>query len=96
MELKQEIISAYNDYVTSKGVIPNIANVKIKWNDEDKPCDLIQEICLDDYEEDKPTNVKDEDILYYCSSVNGLLELTHEDNGSDFIIVEFISFDFNL
>lgn len=94
MTIIEEINRAYSEYITARRTAPNIAMVKVQWNDNEYPEDAVQEICIGDYDESVPSNIKDDDILFYCSNVMGLLNLTCEDNGEDFVVKEFIGFDY--
>lgn len=90
--LKKEIIDEYIVFVLNNGQKPNIATVKVHWKDDNFTDNLTQEIVLEDALDSKDA-INDDDILYYCSNINNLLELTQTYDISDFKIVSFLGFE---
>ena len=91
-QLKKEIQKEYDWYNLGHHK-PNVAYVKCLWYGDEEPEDVIQTIALDEewYDELEAENgddyvvpyIKDEDVLYYCSGIDSLLDL----------VVEFIGFE---
>lgn len=86
--LIQEIKDAYNEFVAGNGCEPKYAEVKIKWYDDSFVSDNIETIVVNGCD----VLDNDEDILFYCNSVNGLIALTNDASIADFLVVEFFGF----
>lgn len=72
---------------------PNRVIVRMHWEDEPER-QLVDTIAIVPLKMIGWTeNIPDDAlILYYISSLNGLLELTKSDNGSDFVVDEVCEF----
>lgn len=85
---KKEIRNTYDKWVEETGYEPKSALVRMYWEDE-MPEDLrVDTIALSTYDID----TEDEDVLFYASGIDGLLELTEPGNGSDFVVTEVLEF----
>jgi len=103
-QLKKEIESEFAWYTMDNGHEPNVAYVKCQWFGDDEPEDLVQTIALDKtwYDELSAENgddyvvpyIKDEEVLYYCSSIDSLTDLLVDNGVSDFKVVEFVGFEY--
>lgn len=82
----KEIEEAYSDYIKEYGKYPNVAYVKVRWRNEQD--EFTETIAVDGVDE-----LHDEEILYYCNSVSGLIDLTSEGSAEDFCVTGFICFD---
>lgn len=87
--ISKEIDEAYSDYQKEYGRVPNVAFVRIRWRNDSEQAAYIETIALDKtyFRHD------DDDIFYYCESVDELKELTSEYSRADFRVTSFISFD---
>lgn len=83
--LIEEIKKACSEYIEEHGEDPNVAYVKIRWRNEQD--EFEETIAINGVEE------LDEDIFYYCNSVNDLTGLTEEGPGEDFHVTGFYGFD---
>jgi len=88
-KLTDEFDTAYAEYVDQNMKRPEVAYVKVKWDDDGETSDSIETIVINGVD----ALANDEDILYYCNSVAGLRELTTSGSGADFIVTELIGFD---
>jgi len=87
---KKEVIQMYRDWRKANGnQKPNRVVVKMFWEDTPDTV-LVDTIGLEP--ESYWTAHDDASILWYSSSLDGLLELTKPDNGSDFIVTEVLEF----
>lgn len=84
--LIKEIEEAHSDYIKRYGKSPNVAYVTVRWRNEQD--EFNETIAVDGVDE-----LPDEEILYYCNSVSGLINLTSEDSAEDFRVTGFICFD---
>ena len=82
----KEIDEAYSDFQKEYGRVPNVAFVYVRWNGEED--EFVETIAINGVDE-----MPDEEILFYCNSVEGLKSLTSEGSAEDFTVTEFISFD---
>lgn len=82
----KEIEEAYSDYIKEYGKSPNVAYVKVRWRNEQD--EFTETVAVDGVDE-----LHDEEILYYCNSVSGLIDLTSESSAEDFCVTGFICFD---
>lgn len=87
-KLIQEIEDAYVEYIEHHGSEPNVAYVKVHWKDDHDESEYTEAIAIDGVDA-----IHDEDILFYCNSLQGLIGLTTEGPGEDFIVTQFINFD---
>ena len=91
---KQEIVKLYREWRKENGnKKPNRVIVKMHWEDEPEK-QLVSTIAIipaqfigwnDGFPDDCY-------IIYYVSSLNGLLSLTEPNNGSDFVVDEVLEF----
>lgn len=88
MSLVEEINQAHAEYIERTGKTPNVAFVKIHWKDDDDESEYTETIAIDGIDA-----IHDEDILFYCNSLQGLIGLTTEGSGEDFYVSDFINFD---
>ena len=102
-ELQKKIETEYSWYINEHYHKPNVAYVKVQWYCDDEPEDAIQTIVidLDWYDALAAYNgsdyvvpfIKDEDVLYYSSSIEGVLDLCTNNGIQDFVIKEFVGFE---
>lgn len=88
MSIVEEINQAHAEYIERTGKTPNVAYVKVRWKSDNEECDSTETIAIDGVDA-----IHDEDILFYCNSLQGLLSLTTEGPGEDFIVTTFIGFE---
>lgn len=88
MSIVEEINQVHAEYIEHHGSEPNVAFVKIHWKDDDDESEYTETIAIDGVDA-----IHDEDILFYCNSLQGLIGLTNEGPGEDFIVTQFINFD---
>ncbi len=93
----KKIVEMYRDWRKENGNRkPNRAIVRMRWEDGDNTekgyqvdtIAIVPKSRLTEGEE----NPDDIAILYYVSSLEGLLDLTRPNNGSDFIVDEVLEF----
>lgn len=88
MSLVEEINQAHAEYIERTGKTPNVAYVKVHWKDDHDESEYTEAIAIDGVDA-----IHDEDILFYCNSLQGLIGLTTEGPGEDFYVTNFINFD---
>lgn len=101
-ELQKKIETEYSWYTNEHYNEPNVVYVKVQWNGDDEPEDVVQTIVidLDWYDRIAAENgsdyvvpfIRDEDVLYYSSSIEGVLDLCTNNGIQDFVIKEFVGF----
>lgn len=94
--LVEEIRSSYNEFIKDHdGKIPNLAYVKIQWEEDPKGIDKVETIVIDGYDETDgvPSTINDEKVLYYVFDIDRLCELTDTNDMTDFKIIEFVGFE---
>ena len=89
MNIIEEIETVYNEFVEQNNKQPDIAYVKVQWDDDKEQIDYIDEIAVNGVD----ARIPDDDILFYCNSVDGLKALTKDSGIAGFKVVEFIGFD---
>ena len=102
-ELQKKIETEYYWYTNEHYNEPNVVYVKVQWNGDDEPEDVVQTIVidLDWYDRLAAENgsdyvvpfIRDEDVLYYSSSIEGVLDLCTNNGIQDFVIKEFVGFE---
>ena len=102
-ELQKKIETEYSWYTNEHYNEPNVVYVKVQWNGDDEPEDVVQTIVidLDWYDRLAAENgsdyvvpfIRDEDALYYSSSIEGVLDLCTNNGIQDFVIKEFVGFE---
>ena len=102
-ELQKKIETEYSWYTNEHYNEPNVVYVKVQWNGDDEPEDVVQTIVidLDWYDSLAAENgsdyvvpfIRDEDVLYYSSSIEGVLDLCTDNSIQDFVIKEFVGFE---
>ena len=102
-ELQKKIETEYSWYTNEHYNEPNVVYVKVQWNGDDEPEDVAQTIVmdLDWYDSLAAENgsdyvvpfIRDEDVLYYSSSIEGVLDLCTNNGIQDFVIKEFVGFE---
>lgn len=102
-ELQKKIETEYSWYTNEHYNEPNVVYVKVQWNGDDEPEDVVQTIVidLDWYDSLAAENgsdyvvpfIRDEDVLYYSSSIEGVLDLCTNNGIQDFVIKEFVGFE---
>lgn len=102
-ELQKKIETEYSWYTNEHYNEPNVVYVKVQWNGDDEPEDVVQTIVidLDWYDRLAAENgsdyvvpfIRDEDVLYYSSSIEGVLDLCTNNGIQDFVIKEFVGFE---
>ena len=102
-ELQKKIETEYSWYTNEHYNEPNVVYVKVQWNGDDEPEDVVQTIVmdLDWYDSLAAENgsdyvvpfIRDEDVLYYSSSIEGVLNLCTNNGIQDFVIKEFVGFE---
>ena len=102
-ELQKKIETEYSWYTNEHYNEPNVVYVKVQWNGDDEPEDVVQTIVidLDWYDRIAAENgsdyvvpfIRDEDVLYYSSSIEGVLDLCTDNSIQDFVIKEFVGFE---
>lgn len=88
MSIIEEITQAHSEYIERTGKNPNVAYVKVRWKSDNEEIDYTETIAIDGVDA-----IHDEDILFYCNSLQGLIGLTAEGLGEDFIVTTFIGFE---
>ena len=91
---KKDVIKMYRDWrKANRNQKPNRVIVRMKWDDEENN-DLVDTIAIVPHRWIGETERYPGDyfILYYVSSIDGLLDLMHPDNGSDFTVLEVLEF----
>jgi len=90
---KKDIIKMYRDWKKeNKDQEPNRVIVRMKWDDEDDDNTLVDTIAIDPNYDDDNLPGDDEWILFYVSSIDGLLDLMKPNNGSEFTVLEVLEF----
>ena len=91
---KKDIIQMYRDWRKANGnQKPNRVVVRMQWDDEaDEDNTLVDTIAIDSRYDDDNLPGDDCWILFYVSSLKGLLSLMKPDNGSDFTVLEVLEF----
>ena len=102
-ELQKKIETEYSWYTNEHYNEPNVVYVKVQWNGDDEPEDVVQTIVidLDWYDRLAAENgsdyvvpfIRNEDVLYYSSSIEGVLDLCTDNGIQDFVIKEFVGFE---
>lgn len=102
-ELQKKIETEYSWYTNEHYNEPNVVYVKVQWNGDDEPEDVVQTIVidLDWYDSLAAENgsdyvvpfIRDKDVLYYSSSIEGVLDLCTDNDIQDFVIKEFVGFE---
>ena len=102
-ELQKKIETEYSWYTNEHYNEPNVVYVKVQWNGDDEPEDVVQTIVidLDWYDSLAAENgsdyvvpfIRDEAVLYYSSSIEGVLDLCTNNGIQDFVIKEFVGFE---
>lgn len=102
-ELQKKIETEYSWYTNEHYNEPNVVYVKVQWNGNEEPEDVVQTIVmdLDWYDRLAAENgsdyvvpfIRDEDVLYYSSSIEGVLDLCTNNGIQDFVIKEFVGFE---
>lgn len=69
-----------------KSNLPQYARCEVRFNDDITTEENI--IALYPYDNKK----SDERIFFYCNDIDELMELTKENNGEDFMVVEILEF----
>lgn len=88
MSIIEEMTQAHSEYIREHGYNPNVAYVKVRWKSDQEESDNIETIAIDGVDARH-----DEDILFYCNSLQGLIGLTTEGPGEDFTVTTFIGFE---
>lgn len=88
MSIVEEINQAHSEYIREHGCNPNVAYVKVRWKSDQEESDYTETITIDGVDA-----IHDEDILFYCNSLQGLIGLTSEGPGEDFIVTTLIGFE---
>lgn len=86
-KLIKEIHEAYNEFVEVNGKKPNVAYVEVQWYELYEGDTFNEYIAIDGVDA-----IHDEDILFYCNSVDELDSLTWDYSVGDFIITDIIGF----
>ena len=102
-ELQKKIETEYSWYTNEHYNEPNVVYVKVQRNGDDEPEDVVQTIVIDFdwYDSLAAENgsdyvvpfIRDEDVLYYSSSIKGVLDLCTNNGIQDFVIKEFVGFE---
>lgn len=85
--LVSEIDKEFRDYILSTGKIPNVAYVEVVWED-DPNTSHSDTIAIDGVDA-----IHDEDILFYCNSIEGLKALTEWGSAADFKVISLTGFE---
>lgn len=83
-EIKRTIDTQYREFVETNDTEPHYVNCRIVWKDDRKYCDTRIMLSAD-------SGADEEDIFFYCNSLNDLLSLV-EQGKEDFIVTECYSF----
>lgn len=78
--VKRAINAQYREFTETNGIEPHYVNCRIVWKDDRKYCDTRIMLSAD-------SGSDEEDIFFYCNSLNGLLSLV-EHGKEDFIVTE--------
>lgn len=91
---KKQIIQMYRNWRKSNGnQKPNRVIVKMYWEDESPDDTRVDTIGLEPYDIGKECKRTDSAIvLFYASSLSGLLELMKPGNGSEIVVTEVLEF----
>lgn len=91
---KKQIIQMYRDWRKANGnQKPNRVIVKMYWEDESPDDTRFDIIGLEPYDIGTECKRTCKDIvLFYASSLSGLLELMKPDNGSEIVVTEVLEF----
>lgn len=84
-EIKENIIALYNDYVDQNKKEPRFATVSIRYPYEEQ-FDVVFKMSSDVIEEE------DDQIFYYCDSLNDILGCCDEPHGDDFKVINVVEF----
>lgn len=88
MSIIEEINQAHAEYIERTGKHPNVAYVKVRWKSDQEESENIEAIAIDGVDA-----IHDEDILFYCNSIQGLIGLTSDGPREDFTLTTFIGFE---
>ena len=93
-QTEENIREMYRDWRKANGnQKPNRVVVRMQWDDEaDEDNTLVDTIAIDSRYDDDNLPGDDCWILFYVSSLKGLLSLMKPDNGSDFTVLEVLEF----
>ena len=85
-ETQSEINTKFSEFVNENHKEPEIANCRIAWKDGEEGYDVKIQLSADSNPDE------DDDIFFYCDSLNGLKSLTAF-GVEDFIVTECYSFE---
>lgn len=83
-EVKRAIDTRYREFIEANKSEPHYVNCRIVWKDDRKYCDTKIMLSAD-------SGADEEDIFFYCNSLNGLFSLA-EHGKEDFIMTECYGF----
>lgn len=102
-DLVKKIEVEYSWYTNEHYNKPNVVYVRVQWRGDNKPKDDVETIVIDlaCYDELAAENgddyvvpfIRDEEVLYYASGVEDILELCENNGVQDFVIKDFIGFE---
>lgn len=78
MDIKEKFEAFAKEY----GYEPNYAEATIEWENDGNTCDVLVKL-NNEYQEDE-----DDEIFFYFTSLDELIETTNKDNGEDFFVIE--------
>ena len=83
-EVKKAIDTRYSEFITANKSEPHYVDCRIVWKDDRKYCDTRIMLSAD-------SGADEEDIFFYCNSLNGLFSLA-EHGKEDFVVTECYGF----
>ena len=93
-KVQEELVNAHKQYVMQNGVEPKYTDVTIRFNGEDRTEDVVIKL-NPSTEEEQNGEGDDNEIFFYCNGIDGLLDLCENDNGEDFVVVDFFGYFYN-
>ena len=93
-KLQQQIKSKYNEYVTENGEEPLFTDVTIRFDGQDFIEDVTIKL-VPSTEQEQNGEGDDNEIFFYCNGIDGLLDLCENNNGEDFVVVDFFGYFYN-
>jgi len=81
-----QMASAYYSHLDHTGNYPEYAKCLIQYKDND-------DTVIEKFKLDNGTTDEDDDVFYFCSSIEDLKGLADPDGSEDFFITEFLGFE---
>ena len=89
-KVQQQLVNAREQYVAENGVEPKYADVVVRFDGEDENENQVIRI-LDEDEKGADTEsfFDDDEIFFYVQNFDELISLCDQNNGEDFVIVDY-------